>query len=132
MVPCGLDCSKKCRRVKVLTTVWTSGLLVITFRVTSTGMFVEEGISDMQTTLLALSDSSKGLQLIIQTVWVQGSQLSYPKFFPKASVTICTTLGFVWMRFNMLDRHNSDIVDSMARGRKVFGNQGRRIRFSNP
>ena len=40
-------------------------------------------------------------------------------------------VGFVWMRFNTLNRHDSDIVDSVARGRKVFRNQGGRIRFSN-
>ena len=93
-------------------------------------MFVEEGLSDMETTLLALRDCSKGLQLIIQTIWVQGSQLWYPKFFSSASATIYTTLVFVWMRFNTLNRHNSDIVDSVAQGRKVFRNQGGRIRFS--
>ena len=73
VVPCGLDCSKKSSRVKVPTTASTLGLLVITFRVTSMRVFVEEGISDMEITLLALRDCSKGLQLIIQTIWVQGS-----------------------------------------------------------
>ena len=131
VVPCGLGCSMKSSRVKVPTTVSTLGLLVITFRVTSKRMFVEEGISDMDTTLLALRDCSKGLQLIIQTLWVLDSQLSYPKFFPRASATIYTTLGFVWMRFNMLNRHYSDLIDRVARGRKVFRNQGGRIRFSN-
>ena len=129
MVPCGLDCSKKNSWVKAPTTASTLDLLVITFRVTSMRIFVEEGISDMETTLLALRDCFKGLQLIIQTIWIQGSKLSYPKFFPRASATIYTTLGFVWMRFNTLNRHDSDIVDSVAQGRKVFRNQGGRIRF---
>ena len=65
MVPCGLDCSKKSSRVKFPTTGSTLGLLVITFRVSSMRMFVEEGISDMETTLLALGDCSKGLQLSV-------------------------------------------------------------------
>ena len=56
-------------------------------------MFVKEGISDMEIPFLALRDCSKGLQLIIQTIWVHGSQLSYSKFFPSASATIYTTLG---------------------------------------
>ena len=128
VVPCGLDCSKKSSRVKVPTTASTLSLLVITFRVMSMRIFVEEGISDMETTLLALGDCSKGLQLV-QTIWVQGSQLSYPKFLPSASATIHNTLGFVWMRFNTLNRHNSDIVDSLAWGYKVFCNQGGLIRF---
>ena len=71
VVPCEFDCSKKSSRAKVPTTASTSGLLVITFRVMSMSMFVEECISDMETTLLALRDCSKGLQLIIQTIWVQ-------------------------------------------------------------
>ena len=120
VVPCGLDCSKKSSRVEVSTTSSTLGLLVITFHVTSMTMFVEEGISDMETTLLAVRDCSKGLQLNIQTIWVQGSQLSLPKFFPSASATIYNTLDFVWMRFNTLNRHNSDIVDSVAWGAKCF------------
>ena len=61
MVPCGLDCSKKGSRVEVPTTSSTLGLFVITFRVTSMRMFVEEGIRDMETALLALRDCSKGL-----------------------------------------------------------------------
>ena len=44
VVPCGLDCSKKSSRVEVPTTASTLGLLVITFRVTSMRMFVEEGM----------------------------------------------------------------------------------------
>ena len=131
MVPCGLDCSKKRSRVKVPPMASTLGLLVNTFRVMSIRMVVEEGISYMETALLALRDCSKGLQLIIQTLCDQGSQLSYPKFFPHASATIYTTLGFVWVRFNTLNRHGSDVVNSVARGRKVFRNQGGRIRFSN-
>ena len=126
MVQCGLDCSKKSSKVKVPTTALTLGLLVVTFRLTSMRMFIEEGISDMETTLLAMRDCSKGLQLIVQTIWVQG-QLSHPKFFPSASARIYTTLGFVWIRFNTLNRHNSDIVNSVARGCKVFRNQGGQI-----
>ena len=95
VVPCGLArCSKKSSRVKVPTTASTLGLLVITFRVTSMRMFVEEGISDMEITLLALRDCSKRLQLIIQTICVQGSQLSYPKFFPSVSATILCSFSF--------------------------------------
>ena len=71
MVPFGLDCSKKISRVEVPTTMSTLGLLVITFCVTSMRMFVEEGISDMETTLLALKDFSKGLQLIIQNILIK-------------------------------------------------------------
>ena len=58
---CGHDCSKKSSRVEVPTALSTLGLFVITFRVTSMRMFVEEGISDMETALLALRDCSKGL-----------------------------------------------------------------------
>ena len=54
MVPCGLDCSKKNGWVKVPTTASTLGLLVVTFRVTSMRVFVEVGISDMESALLAL------------------------------------------------------------------------------
>ena len=61
MVPCGLDCSEKISRVEVPTKSSTLGLFVITFRVTSMRMFVEEGISDMEIALLALRDCSKGL-----------------------------------------------------------------------
>ena len=67
-VLCGHNCSKKSSRVKVPTTASTLGLLVITFRVTSMRTFVEESISDMETTLLALRDCFKGSQLFIQTI----------------------------------------------------------------
>ena len=73
----------------------TLGLLVITFRVTPVRKFVEECISDMGFTLLALRDYSKGLQLIVQTIRVHGSQLSNLKFFSSASATKYFTLDFV-------------------------------------
>ena len=61
MVPCGFDCSKKSSRVEAPTTASTLGLFVTMFRVMSMRMFVEEGISDMETALLALRDCSKGV-----------------------------------------------------------------------
>ena len=97
VVTCRLGCSKKSSRVEVSTAASTLGLLVITFRVTSMRMFVEEGISDMETYL-------SGVERLFQRIAIYHSNLMGPGFPALVSKIlpscVCDYLYYVGFRLD--------------------------------